>query len=567
MIENRPKPFEMRSLTVVAQDPSIKRGSKILTTTLSIPAESLEPGPRGARMQVIDYDSHTGKLYRPRRRDIGGDVLKKGWNNSDITDNPEFHAQNVYAIAMAALFKFESSLGRHISWEFNQSAHQLKIAPHAFMDGNAFYSRADQCLAFGYFKGQRNRWVHTCLSHDIVAHETTHALLDGIRPFFDRPSSPDQAAFHEGFSDIIAILSVLQSPEVVSFALGPDADDYKGLIESRRFTFEALRKNALLKLAKQVGSELSGVRQSSLRASLDLKPGNYLDDDDRQDPHSRGEIIVAAVLRAYLKVWVRRLDPIIGVKSRLASRDRVVEEGTKAASHLLNMTIRALDYLPPTDLTFSDYLSALVTSDIETYVSDEPYKYRQTLIDCFSDYGIQPSSQFGEQPGQWAPPPGRPQHGYSHAEPMGSDPEAVFRFIWENRQFFSVHPEAFTRVLSVRPVTRTGHDGFVVRETVAECLQTLEIRADELSRLKIEKPTEMPDDTILRLYGSNALVFDEFGQLKYDIGTSIGSTWQSQRVQSLWDRGHYVASGREAGSFAELHRAAMTQRVPARELW
>jgi hypothetical protein len=400
-----------------------------------------------------------------------------------------------------------------------------------------------------------------------VAHEATHALLDGIRPFFDRPSSPDQAAFHEGFSDIIAILSVFQSPEVVSFALGPDADGFPGMIESRRFTFEALRKNALVKLAEQVGAELSGVRQTSLRESLELEPGDYLDREDRQDPHSRGEIIVAAVLRAFLKVWVRRLEPIIGVKSRLASRERVVEEGAKAATHLLNMTIRALDYLPPTDLTFNDYLSALVTSDIETYLSDEPYKYRQTLIECFNEYGIEPASGSGEQSGQWGPPPGMPVHGFSHAEPMKSDPEAVFRFVWENREFFNVHPDAFTRVLSVRPVTRTGHDGFVVRETVAECLQTLELRADELSRLKIEKPDEMPDETILRLYGSNALVFDEFGHLKYDIGTSIGSAWQTQRLQTLWDRGHYVASGRDAGSFAELHRAAMKQRIPARELW
>jgi hypothetical protein len=51
------------------------------------------------------------------------------------------------------------------------------------MDGNAFHSRADQCLACGCFKDARNRWIHTCLSHDIVVHETTHALLDGIRPF------------------------------------------------------------------------------------------------------------------------------------------------------------------------------------------------------------------------------------------------------------------------------------------------------------------------------------------------------------------------------------------------
>ncbi|WP_405233691.1 gluzincin family metallopeptidase [Lentisalinibacter salinarum] len=567
MGEYRPQPFETRQLTVVAQDPSIKRGSRILTTELTIPAESLDPGPRGARIHVIDYDTNAGKLYRPRSSDLGADVLPDDWRNSDITDNPIFHAQNVYAISMATLFKFESSLGRHIAWQFSRNAHQLKIAPHAFLDGNAFYSRSDQCLAFGYFRGSRNQWVHTCLSHDIVVHETTHALVDGIRPFFDRPSSPDQAAFHEGFADIIAILSVLQSPEIVSLSLGKDAQGYPGLLESSRIGFEALRTNALLRLAKEIGAELSGIRHRSLRASLDLPPGNYLADEDRQHPHTRGEILVAAVLRAYLKVWVARLEPIIGVKSRLASRERVVEEGTKAAKHLLTMAIRALDYLPPTDLTFPDYLSALITSDVETYLTDEPYHYRQTLIGSFADYGIAPASGQGAHRGQWEAPRTRPLYGFSHAEPMRSDTEAVQRFVWENRRLFQINPDAFTRVLSVRPVTRTGHDGFVVRETVAEVIQTLSVRADELKRLKIRKPPDMPDDTAIRIYGSNALVFDEFGQLKYDIGTSIQSAHQSDRLETLWNRGHYVHGGRAAGSFAELHRVAAEQVVPPEESW
>jgi hypothetical protein len=54
-----------RTLTAIAQDPSIKFRGKILTTELTIPAEDLLPGPCGYRVNVIDYDSTTNTLYDP----------------------------------------------------------------------------------------------------------------------------------------------------------------------------------------------------------------------------------------------------------------------------------------------------------------------------------------------------------------------------------------------------------------------------------------------------------------------------------------------------------------------
>jgi len=38
-------------------------------------------------------------------------------------------------------------------------------------------------------------------------------------------------------------------------------------------------------------------------------------------------------------------------------------EAARAAQHVLNMCIRALDYCPPVALTFGDYLRALITAD------------------------------------------------------------------------------------------------------------------------------------------------------------------------------------------------------------
>src|SRR5262249_51196059 len=79
------------------------------------------------------------------------------------------------------------------------------------------------------------------------------------------------------------------------------------------------------------------------------------------EPHRRGELLVAAVLNAALDIWLARLAKIGPVAPGKKDRSIVRDEGARVAGHLLTMAIRALDYCPPTDLTFSDYLSAFIT--------------------------------------------------------------------------------------------------------------------------------------------------------------------------------------------------------------
>ena len=74
-------------------------------------------------------------------------------------------------------------------------------------------ARSKKALLFGYFPAVARTagrhlpggMVFTCLSHDIVAHETTHALLDGLHRRFLEPTNPDVLAFHEAFADIVAL--------------------------------------------------------------------------------------------------------------------------------------------------------------------------------------------------------------------------------------------------------------------------------------------------------------------------------------------------------------------------
>ncbi len=548
----------MRPWTVLAQDPSVPGPNrKALTTEVMVPAERIEAGPKGHRIDVIDYDATRNLYYRPRQDDREIDHFENVDDIDRLVNDPHFHQQNVYALAMATLANFQTALGRPVSWGFNSPAHQLKIAPHAFADANAYYSRESESLSFGYFASGRVDTVFTCLSHDIVVHETAHALLDGLRSSFMRPSHADQAAFHEGFADVVALLSILQSQEVVDRCL-VTLSDRANLIKSADLGYDRLADQAFLKLAEQFGQELSSVRGDALRHSIKLEPSRrLLQREEFQEPHRRGEVLVAAIARSFLQVWCKRLEPLGTKYKQSLNRAVVAEEGAKAAEHLLQIAIRALDYLPAIDLTFADYLSALLTADLQLYPDDKKYDYRGMLTKTFAEFGIAPANP-RRADGAWDPPPiTNLRYEGLHFEQMQRDPNTLFRFIWENRAALGLDADAFTRVMSVRPCVRQSNDGLILRETIVEYLQTLRVFAGELKVFGIRKPKGLSGQTFLPLYGGGTLVFDEFGRLKFHIGTGVRSRRQSGRLQSLYDQGAFNRDAGEHASFAALHRRRM----------
>lgn len=561
-----------RRLTIVAQDPSVRVNGKILTTQVSLPAEEIAPGPRGYRVQVVDYDTSSDVLYQP----LDYPSLEDGSyadpfeedankpNNDWILTDPRFHQQNVYAIVMKTLARFEFALGRRVSWGFR--GHQINVAPHAFADANAFYSKEDQALVFGYFMGTGGQTVFSCLSHDVVAHETSHAILDGLRNRYTDPSSPEQAGFHEGFSDVVALLSVFALKDVVGTLLQPDFKRKRSaepdLIDSERLTLEKLRESVLLGLADQMGAEMLGVRgdrAAALRRSVNLpnfKPGQVDKLEEFQEPHRRGEILVAAMLNAFLHVWRARIDLLErGRRGGKLDLGLVVEQGADAADQLLTMAIRALDYAPPTDLQFSDYLSAVITADKELVPDDSKYHYREILVSSFAAYGVEPANP-NSPDGSWEGCDARLTYDRSHFESMMRDSDEVFRFIWENREPLKLHEQAYTKVISVRPCLRMGPDGFGLRETVAEYIQMMTLQAHELQYFDppIGKPEGLAGDREVTIYGGGALIFDEYGQLKYQVYNRLDNVAkQTPRLKYLWKYGYFDDMNLSQNAFARLH--------------
>lgn len=558
--------FPTRNLTVLAQDPSVLIDGKAVTCTVPVPCESLAPGPKGHRIHVIDYDSTRNRFHAPFAMNPQKDRYAGASDPAALVADRNFHAQNVYGHVATTLVQFEAALGRHVSWSFASRVHHLKVAPHAFVDANAFYSRADEALVFGYFPidpAGRNRrpgdFVFSCLSADVVVHETTHALLDGLRSELMRPSTPDQPAFHEGFADIVALLSALSREALLKDALPRTTMRGKQLIETKFLRPGPLRKSMFLEVAEQFGKALAkqgaiARRSQALRCSalLDPKKTNYgslLRGD--AEPHALGEVLVAAFMNAFVEIWCARSQKLDPTHSGYADLDRAAADGARAATDLLHMAIRAIDYLPPTNMTFPDFLSALLTSDRELFPGDGEFDYRAHLLKNFADYGIHPVTREG----YWQPPDLKQRaklaYGFSGYAEMTWDREASMRFIWENRAALGIETDAITKVNFVRPCVRTGPSGFLLRETVVEYFQLLDLTAADLKAYRLRRPEGMALSTPVRLMGGGTLVFDDYGQLKFHIGTGVLSERQNDRIESMWTHGAMTSSLRP---IEDIHR-------------
>ena len=566
----------MRSMTIVARDPGVRHADqRIVMAEISVPAEELHPGPRGYRVQVVDYDPAARRFHGAHVLPRVGEAEPRHWKRgtAGVLDDRRFHAQNAYALTMRTLTRFEAALGRRLGWSFD--SHQIKVAPHALHEPNAYYAKDDEGIMFGSFAGSSGGRVHTVLSHDVVVHEVSHALLDGLRPAYSIPSSPDQAAFHEGFCDVVALLSVFALPEVVEHLVRGRAGavDAAGCVKASACTAEGLRESALFGLAAEVGSQRPDADGDVLRRSISLEPGDVrLSEPEFLEPHRRGEVFVAAVMRAFVDAWAARVRGLGVPGQRRYPLGRVVEEGATIADALLTIWIRAIDYLPPVHVTFGDAVSAVLTSDRRVRPDDRRFDLRRRIVEHFASYGVRPA---GPGEGYWEPlPPGLRTAGI-HFDSLRFDESEVFRFLWSNRETLGLRPEAHTRVQSVRPCRRVGDDGFILHETVVEYVQLLKPSLADLRALRVRLPDEIKrtlrgiygedrgDEavTLPTIRGGGILVFDEYGSPLHHVHNDVLGEAQWERLLHLIRSG--LLLGTSDGSIAvRSGRSAALRRLP-----
>lgn len=562
------QPRTHMTLRLIAQDPTVLgEDEQILTARVRVPWSRMEVGPRGARLHVVDYDTATGRYYKHAA--IADDDPFADVPDATLKKDRAFHAQQVYGTAARTLAAFETALGRRLPWGF--ANHQLALVPHAFAEANAYYSREDGALLFGYVPADGDREaVYTCLSHDVVVHETAHAVLDGLRRRYLEPALPDQAAFHEGFADIVALLSVFSMRPVIERALGPA--DKNGRIKRASVEPAALRKSVLAKVAEEIGGVLTQGRGALRESARKPPPSGWAEMPEFDQPHRRGEVLVALAFELLVEIWWKRLQPLLSRPKAADSdgrgitvdRARAAEEGARAASQLLTMLIRGLDYLPPVEFDYGDLLNAVVLADAEV-VPDDDLGYRDLLIDRFEAAGIKrPQNRVTDVLAAQRPP-----HylGINFAG-LRSDRDEVFRFLWLNAPRLEICTDYYTVIESVLPTQRIGPDGLIVPESVATYLQMVNMTAREFTDASgLELSPQIDPGTAVQLFGGGTLVFDQFGRLKLHVFKRL-TDWkrQQRRLEYLAKTGRRdslqrlgFSEGTARGqAFARLHSSDLS---------
>ena len=498
-----------RPLRIYTVDPSAAKLDGAIGT-INVPFERLQPGPDGALFSVEGID----RAHRSANLDDPHVLIADGYQPSP--SDPRFHHQMVYAVCSNVYAAFRTALGRNLSWGFGDEVTPAKLAlkPHFAIDKNAYYTNDGKSgsICFGYYPAPERPtdrslpggYVFTCLSHDIVAHEVTHALLDGLRAKFSVPSGPDVAAFHEAFADLVAIFQHFSYREVLMVAI--------------RRCRDALDKAELLRdLARQFGHTTG--QNGPLRSAIEIDPAHpeQYQESSQAEAHQLGSILVSAVFEAFVTIFKRKTERSIRMATNGSgvlppgeiSHDLQCELAKKAstlASQFLTICIRAIDYCPPVGITFGDYLRALITADYDV-APDDPWDYRGALIDAFWRRNIYPrfATSLSEDALLWKGPTrplppvpklnfadlkfqGDPAHAAS-GEELRRQACALGRYVTEGERFgdFGLveHDDPRLKgdrvdlpcIESIRTARRAGPDGQIVFDLVAEITQVRHVGA------------------------------------------------------------------------------------------
>jgi hypothetical protein len=271
----------------------------------------------------------------------------------------------------------------------------------------------------------------------------------------------------------------------------------------------------------------------------------------------------------------------------------LAQQAAKIAERFLTICIRAIDYCPPVDIQFGEFLRAIITAD-RTLVPDDPHGYREALISAFRRRGIVPEdvASYSEEALCWRGPADSgqelpPLEGL-HFDTLPEAIDTMSRQVDDSmarrraeesarkntematrnavllNQYAVKHAEALgfaqgpdgkvtVQPYTFHPVNRIGPDGRMLVEFVVEFLQQREERLD---------PNDLRSPKFV-FRGGSTVIFNHRGEVRYVIDKRIANEGRLARqrdyLSSLGERATGSAFTGQTSvplalNFAAIHR-------------
>src|SRR5829696_174399 len=396
------------SIPVIVKDPVVTNYKDIKPTEqITVEADVFLDGPVSPRVAVVDFEPDSGALAAPARFAAPKARARRG--SYDVPHPVSMGDPDVHPIATAVsvfgavhktigMFEEPDALGRSVDWAFD--APQLLVVPRAGQMANAYYERESHSLQFFFFADptRAGRSIHTSNSQDIVAHETAHALLDGIAPDLYAAISPQSLAIHDAVADLASLLVSLRCRELTRRVLQDtwgqidNSNAFSGLAEQFATALDPER-NYLRNLNNrtrvqdvpshgphELSTVLSGAFYTLLRMTYEELRGHYAS-KSMPDP-----TVVAEPEANYVEKTATAGEPRRSTRSTSGALGSNEKALFIAAERIKRTLVRGLDYLPPGDVNFADLARAVLASDEASHPDSSTL--REWLVQEFITRGI-----------------------------------------------------------------------------------------------------------------------------------------------------------------------------------
>jgi hypothetical protein len=290
----------------------------------------------------------------PVARNVNGDFI------FPVADSPEADCAHTFAVVRDSLTLYERLLGGAAipwAWNIGGNADVLNIHPRAGVTANAFYSRNEKALKFFFFTPTGAiAPVFTCRSFDIVAHETGHAILDGLKPgWLGFGNLPQTGALHESFGDLTALFLALSQ-----------LDQVEAFIALTKANLHA--KNFLAALAEQFGAAL-GQSVGLRNADNDLKLSQV-----SNQVHALSQVFTGGIY-----------DVLADIFAFEKNRQRTTKDPAlvlvEVARNLCSLLLKGIRAAPATGATFTHVVNAML---VASHAQGDPPIYRSFLRNRFT---------------------------------------------------------------------------------------------------------------------------------------------------------------------------------------